>query len=102
MLCATPSSSSSSCVSTDDVSCVSTNDVSDVSTDDISDVSTDDVSCVSTTDDVSSSCISVENAMLFNPLSCSPCVSHKDAILGTGRILAKPCRTRWKLLSGKF
>src|SRR6218665_3513097 len=61
MLCTTPSSSSSSCVSTNDVSCVSTDDVSDVSTDDVSDVSTDDVSCVSTTDDVSSSCISVEN-----------------------------------------
>src|SRR6218665_1722742 len=86
MLCTTPSSSSSSSVSTDDVSCASTDNVSDIST-----------------DDVSSSCVSVHNAMICTtPPSCSSFrVPHKAAILGTGRILAKLCRMRWKLLSGK-
>src|SRR6218665_2617718 len=103
MLCATPSSSRSSCGSTDDVSCGSTDDVSCASTDDVSDVSTDDVSDVST-GDISSSCVSVHNATpCTTPLNCSTsCVTHKAAILRTGRILAKPCRMRWKLLSGKF
>src|SRR6218665_3696866 len=42
------------------------------------------------TDDVSSWCISVPNGTVCTtPLSCS-----SVAILRTGRILAKPCRTR--------
>src|SRR6218665_265474 len=99
MLCTTPLRSSSSCASTDDIFDVSTDDVSgDVSGDSTGDVSGD------STDDASSSCVSLQNAILCtNPLSCSSsCVSHKAAILRTGRILAKPCRMRWKLLSGKF
>src|SRR6218665_2671105 len=103
MLCTTPLSSSSSSASTDDIFDVSTDDLSDVSTDDVSDVSIDDVFGDST-DDESSSCVSVPNAMLCTTLmSCSAsCVSHKAAILRTGRILAKPCKMGWKLLSGKL
>src|SRR6218665_3328923 len=103
ILCTIPLSTTSSSASTDDVSGASTNDVSGVSTGDVSDVSIGDVSGVSN-DNVSSLCVSLQNAILCtNPPSCSSfCALHKAAILRTCRILAKPCRMGWKLLSRKF